>query len=134
MLPLHRHAAALGMLDVAVLMVGESAGGVLLQLCRPAGTFTACGWDTIRRQSWPEPGKILLYEMIEDSFRRGDVEYCFGPGRQPYKDRFATEMRHAYTFRHYSRGSLRSQMLQLRERVYERLMSPQAVIDKGLVT
>jgi hypothetical protein len=77
---------------------------------------------------------MLLYKMLEDSFQRGDVQYNFGPGRQPYKDRFATEMRRAYTFRHYARGSLRSQLLNLRERVASRFASEAEIIERGLVS
>jgi CelD/BcsL family acetyltransferase involved in cellulose biosynthesis len=79
-------------------------------------------------------GKVLLYKMLEDSFARGDVEHSFGPGRQEYKDRYATEMRYAYTFRHYARRSLRSQLLSLRERAASRLLSEAAIIEKGLVS
>lgn len=133
LLPLHRHAAALGMLDVAVLEVGERPAAFFYNYVARGHVYgLRMGYDPAAELAGA--GKLLLYRMIEDSFRRGDVEYCFGPGRQAYKDRFATEMRHAYTFRYYARQSLRSQLLQLRERVRERVMSPQAVIDKGLVT
>ncbi len=133
LLPLHRQAAALGMLDVAVLMVGERPAAFFYNYAARGHVYgLRMGYDPAAELAGA--GKILLYRMIEDSFRRGDVEYCFGPGRQSYKDRFATEMRHAYSFRHYAWGSFRSQLLHLRERVCERIMSPQAVIDKGLVT
>ena len=133
LLPLPRHAAALGMLDVAVLMVGDRPASFFYNYVARGHVYgLRMGYDPAPELA--SAGKILLYRMIEDSFRRGDVEYCFGPGRQPYKDRFATEMRHAYAFRHYSPGSLRSQLLRVRERLHERFMSPQAIIDKGLVT
>lgn len=133
LLPLHRHAAAMGMLDVAVLMVGGRPAAFFYNYVAGGNVYgLRMGYDPAEELAGA--GKILLYKMIEDSFQRGDREYCFGPGRQHYKDRFATEMRHAYTFRHYSRGSLRSQMMQLRERVYARLMSPQQIIERELVT
>ena len=133
LLPLHRHAAALGMLDVAVLMVGDRPAAFFYNyLARGHVYGLRMGYDPAEELAGA--GKILLYRMIEDSFRRGDVEYCFGPGRQPYKDRFATEARHAYTFRHYARGSVRSQLLHWRERVRAQLMSSQAIVEKGLVT
>jgi CelD/BcsL family acetyltransferase involved in cellulose biosynthesis len=133
LLPLHRHAAALGMLDVAVLLVGDRPAAFFYNYAARGHVYgLRMGYDPAPELAGA--GKILLYRMIEDSFRRGDVEYCFGPGRQPYKDRFATEMRHAYTFRHYARGAMRSQLLHLRERIYERLISPQAIVEKGLVT
>jgi hypothetical protein len=71
--------------------------------------------------------------MLEDSFRRADVEYNFGPGRQAYKERFATEMRHAYTFCHYARYSLRSQLLHLKDEVESRLLSESEVVERHLV-
>lgn len=133
LLPLHRHAAALGMLDVAVLMVGDRPASFFYNYVARGHVYgLRMGYDPAPEMA--SAGKILLYRMIEDSFRRGDVEYCFGPGRQPYKDRFATEMRHAYSFCHYGRRSARSQLLRFREQVYSRLMTPEAIVEKGLVT
>jgi hypothetical protein len=72
--------------------------------------------------------------MLEDSFRRGDVLYNFGPGRQAYKERFATEMRYAYTFRHYARYSLRSQLMNLRDHLSARLCSAEKLHERNMVT
>jgi hypothetical protein len=43
-------------------------------------------------------------------------------------------MRYAYTFRHYARWSMRSQLMNLREQVSSRLMSDAAFVEKGLVS
>jgi CelD/BcsL family acetyltransferase involved in cellulose biosynthesis len=130
---LHRAAAAQGMLDANILSVGGRpaafnynyvAGGRVFGL--RAGFDQTLGLDNC--------GKVLLSKMLEDSFARGDVEHSFGPGRQEYKDRYATEMRYAYTFRHYARWSMRSQLMNLREQVSSRLMSDAAFVEKGLVS
>ena len=133
LLPLHRQAAALGMLDVAVLMVGDRPASFFYNYVARGHVYgLRMGYDPAKELA--SAGKILLYKMIEDSFQRGDCEYCFGSGRQHYKDRFATETRHAYSFCHYGRRSVKSQLLRMREQVYSRLMTPQAVVEKGLVT
>ena len=59
-----------------------------------AGFDPTAGMENCGRDTALQDARRLL--------RRGDEEYSFGPGRQPYKDRFATEMRYAYTFRSYS--------------------------------
>jgi CelD/BcsL family acetyltransferase involved in cellulose biosynthesis len=130
---LHCQAGDLGMLDTNILMVGGRAVAFNYNYLADGRTYgLRCGFDGTA--GLENCGKILLYKMLEDSFRRGDSEYNFGPGRQPYKDRFATEMRHAYTFRHYARYSLRSQLLRLKERVSSRLLSERALIEKSLVS
>ncbi|RIK75589.1 MAG: hypothetical protein DCC67_15080 [Planctomycetota bacterium] len=130
---LHVAAARLGMLDVNILTVGDRpvaynynyfAAGRILGL--------RCGFD--QTAGLENCGKLLLYKMLEDAAVRGDVEYNFGPGRQPYKDRFATEMRRAYTFRHYARYSLRSQLMNLKERMASRIYSEEALIERQLVS
>jgi CelD/BcsL family acetyltransferase involved in cellulose biosynthesis len=129
----HHRAAALGMLDTNILNVGGRPIAFNYNYVAEGRTYgLRCGFDA--SAGLENCGKILLYKMLEDSFARGDEEYNFGPGRQPYKDRFATEMRHAYTFRHYARYSVRSQLLNLKERVSARLLSEQAIIEKSLVT
>ena len=117
----HQAAAALGMLDVNLLYVGGTPAAFNYNYIADGRTYgLRCGYDpTLELESC---GRVLLYMMLEDSFRRGDVEYNFGPGRQPYKERFGTEMRHAYTFRHYARFSLRSQLLHLKEAVTARML------------
>jgi CelD/BcsL family acetyltransferase involved in cellulose biosynthesis len=130
---LHRHAAALGMLDTNILTVGGRPVAFNYNYLADGRTYgLRCGFD--ETAGLENCGKILLYKMLEDAFRRGDAEYNFGPGRQPYKDRFATEMRHAYTFRHYARYSLRSQLLSLKEQVASRLWSEEALLEKSLVS
>jgi CelD/BcsL family acetyltransferase involved in cellulose biosynthesis len=130
---LHRQAGDLGMLDTNILMVGGRPVAFNYNYLADRRTYgLRCGFDGTA--GLENCGKILLYKMLEDSFLRGDSEYNFGPGRQPYKDRFATEMRLAYTFRHYARYSLRSQLLRLKERVSSRLLSEQALVEKSLVS
>ena len=130
---LHRQAGDLGMLDTNILMVGGRPVAFNYNYLADGRTYgLRCGFDGTA--GLENCGKILLYKMLEDAFRRGDSEYNFGPGRQPYKDRFATETRHAYTFRHYARYSLRSQLLRLKERMSSRLLSEQALIEKSLVS
>jgi len=130
---LHREAATLGMLDTNILTVGDRPVAFNYNYIAENRTYgLRSGFD--QTTGLENCGKILIYKMLEDSFRRGDVEYSFGPGRQPHKDRFATEMRHAYTFRHFARFSLRSQLVHLKERVAARLWSEEAIIEKGLVS
>jgi CelD/BcsL family acetyltransferase involved in cellulose biosynthesis len=130
---LHRQAAALGMLDTNLLTVGGRPVAFNYNYVAEGRTYgLRCGFD--ETAGLENCGKILLYKMLEDSFAHGDEEYNFGPGRQQYKDRFATEMRHAYTFRHYARYSLRSQLLNLKEHLSKRLLSEQGIIEKNLVT
>jgi CelD/BcsL family acetyltransferase involved in cellulose biosynthesis len=130
---LHHAAAAQGMLDANILTAGGRpvafnynyvADGRVYGL--RAGFDQTVGLDNC--------GKVLLYKMLEDSFARGDVEHSFGPGRQDYKDRYANEMRYAYTFRHYARWSMRSQLMNLREQVSSRLLSDAAFVERGLVS
>ncbi len=129
---IHQEAAALGMLDTNLLYVGGTPVAFNYNYVAEGRTYgLRCGYDpTVELEGC---GRVLLYLMLEDSFRRGDVEYNFGPGRQAYKERFATEMRHAYTFRHYARFSLRSQLLHIKEEVASRLYSPAELAERGLV-
>jgi CelD/BcsL family acetyltransferase involved in cellulose biosynthesis len=129
----HHAAAALGMLDVNILYVGDAPAAYNYNYIADGRVYgLRCGYDaTLELEGC---GRVLLYKMLEDGFRRGDVEYNFGPGRQAYKERFATEMRYAYTFRHYARYSLRSQILNLRDRVVARLCSEQSQLERHLVT
>jgi CelD/BcsL family acetyltransferase involved in cellulose biosynthesis len=130
---LHHQAASLGMLDSNLLFVGDRPLAFSYNYVSDGRLyFLRSGFD--RTAEFANCGTVLLYKMLEDSFHRGDVEHCFGPGRQPYKDRFATEMRYAYTFRHYARRSLRSQLLNLRDRAASRLFSEAAIIEKSLVS
>ena len=133
LLDVHRQAARLGMLDANILAVGGRPVAFNYNYHAQGRTYgLRSGFD--QTAGLEHCGATLLYKMLEDSFRRGDVEYSFGPGRQPYKDRFATEMRLSYAFRHYARRSLRSQLLNLRERVETRFRSPKAVIERNLVS
>lgn len=128
----HVTAASLGMLDTNLLYVGDSPAAFNYNYVADGRTYgLRCGYDpTLGIEGC---GRVLLYKMLEDSFARGDVEYNFGPGRQPYKERFATEMRRAYTFRHYARYSLRSQLLHLKEEVEARLYTPNEFAEHNLV-
>lgn len=128
----HEQAAALGMLDTNLLFIAERPIAFNYNYAADGRTYgLRCGYDpTVGLEGC---GRVLLYMMLEDSFRRGDVEYNFGPGRQPYKDRFATEMRHAYTYRHFARFSLRSQLLHLKEAVTARIWSETEFVERGLV-
>ncbi|HEX6961260.1 MAG TPA: GNAT family N-acetyltransferase [Lacipirellula sp.] len=129
----HLEAAALGMLDSNLLLVGGRPLAFSYNYVAEGRLyFLRSGFD--QSAGLDNCGSVLLNMMLEDSFKRGDVEHCFGPGRQPYKDRYATEMRYAYTFRHYARRSLRSQLLNLRECAASRFFSEEAIIEKGLVS
>ncbi len=128
----HLVAARLGMLDTNILYVGDRPVAFNYNYVAEGRTYgLRCGYDpTTGLESC---GRVLLSKMLEDSFRRGDVEYNFGPGRQPYKERFSTEMRHAYTFRHFARYSLRSQLLHLKEAVEARLYTEPELVERRLV-
>jgi CelD/BcsL family acetyltransferase involved in cellulose biosynthesis len=128
----HRAAASLGMLDTNILMVGGRPAAFNYNYVAERRTYgLRCGYDpTLGLEGC---GRVLLYMMLEDSFRRGDVEYNFGPGRQSYKERFATEQRYAYTFRHFARFSLKSQLLHFKEEAAARLYSDAAFVERGLV-
>lgn len=129
---LHRVAGDLGMLDTNILLVNDRPVAFNYNYLAENRAFgLRSGFDATA--GLENCGKILIFKMLEDGFRRGDVEYSFGPGRQPYKDRYATEMRYAYTFRHYARYALRAQMLHWREQVAARLWSEAALIEKNLV-
>jgi CelD/BcsL family acetyltransferase involved in cellulose biosynthesis len=130
---LHRQAGRLGMLDTNLLTVGGRPVAFNYNyLAENRAYGLRSGFD--QTAGLENCGKILIYKMLEDAFARGDAEYSFGPGRQPYKDRFATEMRYAYTFRHYARYGVRPQLLHLRERMASRLWSEAAIVEKSLVT
>src|SRR5690606_14168786 len=106
LLELHCRAAALGMLDTNILTVGGRPVAFNYNYVADGRTYgLRAGFDPTAEME--HCGRILLYKMLEDSFARGDSEYSFGPGRQAYKDRFATEMRYAYTFRSYARSSVK---------------------------
>jgi CelD/BcsL family acetyltransferase involved in cellulose biosynthesis len=128
----HHAAAALGMLDANILLVADRPVAFNYNYVAEGRAYgLRCGYDpTTGLESC---GRVLLYKMLEDGFRRGDVEYNFGPGRQPYKERFGTDTRRAYTFRHYARFSLRSQLMHLKERVESRIYSEAALAERGLV-
>jgi CelD/BcsL family acetyltransferase involved in cellulose biosynthesis len=129
----NRRAAALGMLDANILTVGGEPVAFNYNYFVDGRAYgLRSGFD--QKAGLKNCGKILIYKMLEDAFRRGDVEYSFGPGRQLYKDRFATEMRRAYTFRHFARGSVRSQLLNLRERLAARFLSEEQLTERGLVS
>ena len=129
---IHQVAASLGMLDANILLIGGEPAAFNYNYFADGRTYgLRCGYDpTLGLEGC---GRALLYLMLEDSFRRGDVEYNFGPGRQPYKERFATEMRRAYTFRHFARYSLRSQLLHLKEAVESRIWSEAELAERSLV-
>jgi CelD/BcsL family acetyltransferase involved in cellulose biosynthesis len=131
-LRIHHAAAELGMLDANILLVGDEPVAFNYNYVTEGRVYgLRCGYDPTR--GLEGCGRVLLYKMLEDSFERGDVEYNFGPGRQAYKERFATEMRHAYTFCHYARYSLRSQLLHLKDEVESRLWSESDVVERHLV-
>ena len=128
----HCRAAALGMLDTNILTVGGRPVAFNYNYVADGRTYgLRAGFDPTAEME--HCGRILLYKMLEDSFARGDSEYSFGPGRQAYKDRFATEMRYAYTFRSYARSSVKSRLLQWREQIAENLLPEQELIEKSLV-
>jgi len=132
LLELHCRAAALGMLDTNILTVGGRPVAFNYNYVADGRTYgLRAGFDPTAEME--HCGRILLYKMLEDSFARGDSEYSFGPGRQAYKDRFATEMRYAYTFRSYARSSVRSRLLQWRDQIAEHLHSDRELIEMSLV-
>ena len=132
LLEIHCRAAALGMLDTNILTVGGLPVAFNYNYVADGRTYgLRAGFDPTAEME--HCGRILLYKMLEDSFARGDEEYSFGPGRQAYKDRFATKMRYAYTFRSYSRSSLKARLLQWRERIADSLYSEKDLVEKNLV-
>lgn len=132
LLEFHCQAASMGMLDTNILTVGGLPVAFNYNYVADGRTYgLRAGFDPTAEME--HCGRILLYKMLEDSFARGDEEYSFGPGRQAYKDRFATEMRYAYTYRSYARSSLKSRLLQWREQIAVNLHSEQELIEKSLV-
>lgn len=128
----HLSAARLGMLDANILLVGGTPAAFNYNYVAERRVYgLRCGYDPTLEVDGC--GRVLLYLMLQDSCRRGDVEYNFGPGRQHYKERFATSLRHAYTFRHYARYSLRSQLLHLKEEVAAHIMSDEHFRESHLV-
>lgn len=133
LLELHCRAASLGMLDANILTVGGRPVAFNYNYVAAGRAFgLRAGFDPTAKMD--HCGRILLYKMLEGSFARGDVEYCFGPGRQSYKDRFANEMRYAYTFRHFSRRSFKSRLMRLREQLTSSLWSERELIERNLVS
>lgn len=129
----HCRAASLGMLDTNILTVGGRPVAFNYNYVAAGRTFgLRAGFDPTAEMD--HCGRIVLYKMLEDSFARGDSEYCFGPGRQSYKDRFANEMRYAYTFRHFSRGSFKSRLLRLRHQIVEQLFTEEELTERNLVS
>ncbi|QDT72298.1 GNAT family N-acetyltransferase [Lacipirellula limnantheis] len=132
LLEFHCRAAALGMLDTNILTVAGRPVAFNYNYVAEGRTYgLRAGFDPSAEME--HCGRILLYKMLEDSFARGDAEYSFGPGRQAYKDRFATELRCAYTFRSYSTATIKSRVMQWRERVVSSLYSEQELAEKSLV-
>ena len=129
---LHCQAASLGMLDTNILTVGGKPVAFNYNYVAEGRTYgLRAGFDPTAEME--HCGQILLYKMLEDSFARGDEEYSFGPGRQAYKDRFATGMRCAYTFRTYSTATLKSRLMKWREQITDSLYSEQELNEMGLV-
>lgn len=132
LLEIHCRAAALGMLDTNILTVARRPVAFNYNYLADGRTYgLRAGFDPTAEME--HCGRILLYKMLEDSFARRDEEYSFGPGRQAYKDRFATEMRYAYTFRSYAQSSVKSRLLQWREQIAENLLPEQELNEKSLV-
>ncbi|BBO31895.1 GNAT family N-acetyltransferase [Lacipirellula parvula] len=129
---IHCRAAALGMLDTNILTVGGRPVAFNYNYVAAGRTYgLRAGFDPTAEME--HCGRILLFKMLEDSFARGDEEYSFGPGRQVYKDRFATEMRQAYTFRAYSAATLKSRLMKWREQIADSLYSERELNEMGLV-
>ncbi|HMP08566.1 MAG TPA: GNAT family N-acetyltransferase, partial [Lacipirellulaceae bacterium] len=128
----NRAAAALGMLDANILYVGDRPVAYNYNYVAEGRIYgLRCGYDATA--GLESCGRVLLYLMIKDSFERGDQEYNFGPGRQEYKERFGTEMRYAYTFRHHARFSLRSQLLHLKQEVEERVLPSDLLTERRMI-
>ncbi len=119
----HQVAARLGMLDMNLLLLdGQPAAFAYNYHYDGRIQGLRAGFDA--RLTRVGPGSVLLWQALEDSFRRGDSEYDLGTGGQAYKARVATGTISSYRFTHYRRLGVRSQGVRiarwLKSRVRER--------------
>lgn len=130
---LHVEAALNGMLDMNLLYLDERPVAFLYNyVCREHVYCLRSGYDA----SCPAKGlgTILLAECIEDSHNRGDVQINFGPGKQDYKLRFATEIQRAMTVTHYNPWGVHTQMLATRAIIDPKIPGYDDRCQKRLVT
>ncbi len=109
---LHASAVQLGCVDVSILYLDDQPAAYAYNYVHQGRIIgLRMGYDPSRRADGP--GTALMRLMIEDSCRRGDVEFDLGPGRSRFKDYWATQVAVSYRYTCYSE-SFRGRLLRLR--------------------
>ncbi len=123
----HAAAARCGCLDVNLLLLdGRPAAFSYNYRCRDRIFALRMGYD-------PEfealgAGTVLQRMILEDSFRRGDRLYDFGPCYLDPKRPWLTQLGTSYRWTHFASGSCRAQLLRLKRWLAERLYGTERAV------
>jgi len=125
LIDVHREAARLGMLDMAVLKLGGKPVAFQYNYHFDRNVVgLRMGFD--RSFSKQGVGKVLMSRSIEDSLRRGDQTYDMGPGSYDFKRRFRTDVETSYCFSHVPWLAWRSQGVRLSRWLKRHVLSARA--------
>ncbi len=119
----HALAAKLGMLDIALLKLDGIAVAFQYNYQYHGEVYgLRMGFD--RDFTKQGVGKVLLSQMIEDSFERNDVSINLGGGDYQYKHRYQTHQETSYRFTCYPSLAWRPQGVRLSRWLKQRLAKP----------
>jgi len=117
----HAAAARLGSLDLNLLLLNSQPIAFAYNYCYRGSVYgLRVGYDSEACRDGT--GNLLYARVIEDSFRRGDRIYDFGPGSLKCKRYYRTEVRPVLRYSYFPRLALRGQVLRVK-RYLDRLLA-----------
>lgn len=116
----HGEAARLGMVDLNLLRLhGQPVAFAYNYVCAQRVFGLRLGYDRARAQDGV--GSLLLAQVVEDSFARGDRLYDLGTGYLDTKRHFMTRTVNLLRYSHFYPGACRAQLVHLKRWVQEQL-------------
>lgn len=107
----HAAAVKLGMVDLCLLYVDDEPVAFIYNYhCEGRLFGLRMGYDP----SFDGAGSILMHDVLEDSFQRGDVAFDLGAGYLEWKRPWLTAVVESFHYTHYAPTAVRAQALRLK--------------------
>jgi len=107
----HAAAVKLGMVDLSLLFVADEPVAFIYNYYCEGRLF---GLRMGYNPAFEGAGSLLMQEVLEDSFQRGDASFNLGAGYLEWKRPWLTTIVESYHYTHYAPRALRAQALRLK--------------------
>ena len=122
----HARAAKAGGVDLNLLMLDDRPAAFCYNYVYRGNVYALrAGFDQDLTEL--RPGTMLTRLMLEDSFRRGDRLFDFGPGSLDCKRHWQTSNVTSYRYTHFPKSVPRAQLLRLKRWLQDRLYDDDAI-------